>query len=329
MNAPVLDVEGLTVAYRRHGQDLDVLSDVSFEIGANEAFGLVGESGCGKSTAAFAIMRYLPQNGRVKRGAIRLEGDDLLGLDEDELRQLRGRRMAMVYQEPGSALNPSLRVGDQVAEVFRFHDGVSRDDALVRAREMLERVALPDPARILRRYPHQLSGGQQQRVVIAMALAGNPRLLVLDEPTTGLDATVEAEVLDLIAALREQLDTAILFIAHNLGLIARMCERVGVLYAGRIVEEGPALELLSDPRHPYTLGLVRCAPRFGARKGEVKLDPIPGSLPPLGASLPGCYYEPRCPLARDRCRESEPALFPVGPERASRFFSTKRRGRFR
>jgi peptide/nickel transport system ATP-binding protein len=320
MSGPVLQVEGLTVSYRRHGQDLEVLSDVTFEIGANEAFGLVGESGCGKTTAAFAIMRYLPPNGRVERGSIRLEGDDLLALDDEQLRRLRGRSMAMVYQEPGSALNPSLRVGDQVAEVFRFHEGASREEALSKAREMLMRVALPDPGRILRRYPHQLSGGQQQRVMIAMALAGNPRLLVLDEPTTGLDATVEAEVLDLIAALREELDAAILFITHNLGLIARMCERVGVLYAGRIIEEGPALELLRDPRHPYTLGLVRCAPRFGARKGEVKLDPIPGSLPPLGDSLPGCSYEPRCPLARERCRESEPALFPIGSRRASRCY---------
>jgi peptide/nickel transport system ATP-binding protein len=320
VTAPVLRVEALTVAYQRRGESLPVLSDVDFEIRAGEAYGLVGESGCGKTTAALAIMRYLPANGRVAAGSISIDGQDLYALDEKSLRHWRGRKMAMVYQEPGSALNPSLRVGEQIAEIFRFHYGASRSERLERAREMLDRVALADPGRVLRRYPHQLSGGQQQRVVIAMALATNPRLLLLDEPTTGLDATVEAEVLDLIADLRTGFDAAILFISHNLGLIARMCERVGVLYAGRIVETGPAQEMFRDPRHPYTMGLVRCVPRFGARKDVAPLVPIPGALPRLGASLPGCLYEPRCVLARERCREAEPALFPISARRGSRCY---------
>ena len=215
----------------------------------------------------------------------------------------------MVYQDPATALNPSIRVGDQIAEVYRFHFGLSKGDALERARGALERVAMPDPGVVLRRYPFQLSGGQQQRVVIAMALAGDPRLLVLDEPTTGLDATVEAEVLDLIEELRARIDAAILLISHNLGLVARMCERVGVMYAGRIVEDGPARDLFTDPRHPYTMGLLRCVPRFGARKDQSTLVPIPGFLPRLGSELPGCVFAPRCELVRPECRAREPDLF--------------------
>ena len=212
-----------------------------------------------------------------------------------------------------------MRVGAQIAEVYRFHGGLSKADALERARAALERVAMPDPAETLRRYPFQLSGGQQQRVVIAMALAGEPRLLVLDEPTTGLDATVEAEVLDLIAELRERIDASILLISHNLGLVARMCKRVGVMYAGRIVEDGPARDLLTDPRHPYTMGLLRCVPRFGMRKDQAGLVPIPGFLPRLGSELAGCVFSPRCELATDRCRESEPELDHWSdPERARR-----------
>src|SRR5207248_4936952 len=233
---------------------------------------------------------------------------------------VRGARMAMVYQDPGSALNPSIRVGRQIAEVYRFHADATWDESWSRAREMLERVALPDPDRIMRRYPHQLSGGQQQRVVIAIALAASPTLLVLDEPTTGLDATVEAEVLELIARLRAELGVAILFISHNLGLVARMCDEVGVLYAGRIVEHGPARDVFADPRHPYTWGLVRCVPRFGTRKGAVRLEPISGALPPLGEELPGCYYAPRCPLAGEPCLTAEPSLAQVAPARRSRCY---------
>jgi peptide/nickel transport system ATP-binding protein len=315
---PVLSIHGLSVSYRRHTERLSVISDVSLEIHAGEAFGLVGESGCGKSTLAFAVMRYLARGGEIDAGSIRLDGEDVLALPEEALREVRGRRVAMVYQEPGSALNPSMRIGDQVAEVFRFHEAASKQDSWARAADMMEKVVLPDVEWIMRRYPHQLSGGQLQRVVIAMSLACNPRLLILDEPTTGLDTTVEAEVLDLIANLREEFDAAILFISHNLGLVARVCERVGVLYAGRMVEEGPAGEVFAAPRHPYTLGLIRSVPRFGAHKDVGRLEPIPGALPRLGAKPRGCAYAPRCPLARTLCSETAPALSAVASERLSR-----------
>jgi peptide/nickel transport system ATP-binding protein len=307
-STPVLAIDDLRVTFVRRDRDLPVIKGVSLAIGAGETYGLVGESGCGKTTLAMALMCYLPANGRIDAGSIALDGEDMLALSRERLREIRGTKLAMVYQDPATALNPALRVGAQIAEVYRFHGGLSKADALERARVALERVAMPDPAATLRRYPFQLSGGQQQRVVIAMALAGDPRLLVLDEPTTGLDATVEAEVLDLIAELRERIDASILLISHNLGLVARMCKRVGVMYAGRIVEDGPARDLLTDPRHPYTMGLLRCVPRFGMRKDEAGLVPIPGFLPRLGSVPEGCVFGPRCELATDRCRESEPEL---------------------
>ncbi len=306
----VLRIDDLSVTFVRRERDLPVVKHVSLQIGAAQTYGLVGESGCGKTTMALALMRYLAGNGRIDSGSITFDGEDMLVMSEDRLREVRGTKLGMVYQDPATALNPSIRVGDQMAEVIRFHTGISKKDALERARGALERVAMPDPGGALRRYPFQLSGGQQQRVVIAMALSGDPRLLVLDEPTTGLDATVEAEVLDLIDDLRTRIDAAILLISHNLGMVARMCERVGVMYAGRIVEEGPARDLFTDPRHPYTMGLLRCVPRFGARKDTSTLVPIPGFLPRLGAPLPGCVFAARCELVQPECRGREPDLFP-------------------
>ena len=219
-----------------------------------------------------------------------------------------------------TALNPSIKVGEQIAEVYRFHKGMNKAEALAAAVQMLSTVQISAPDRVARRYPHELSGGQQQRIMFAMALATDPDLLVLDEPTTGLDATVEAEVLDLVEQLRTQFDTSILFVSHNLGIVARMCERVGVLYAGRLIEEGPATELFRDPRHPYTLALLRCMPRLGMRKDTDRLDPIPGSLPPIGAEIAGCVYAERCPIARDRCRAEPPPVEPVSPGHGSRCF---------
>jgi peptide/nickel transport system ATP-binding protein len=262
-------------------------------------------------------MRYLPRNGRVTSGSISVNGDDLLGMSQAEVRRLRATTLSMVYQDPASALNPSLKVGRQVAESFRLI-GTAGGDPEERAREMLAKVQISDPGRVMRRYPHQLSGGMQQRVVIAMALACDPTLLILDEPTTGLDATVEAEVLDLVAALRSELGTSVLFISHNLGVIRRMCERVGVLYAGRLVEEGTADQVLADPRHPYTVGLLRCLPRGGVRKDRERLDTIPGFLPQLGADLSGCVFAPRCGLAREICWAEDPPLYAVGGGHSSR-----------
>jgi peptide/nickel transport system ATP-binding protein len=314
---PALELDHLGVAFRVRGRWRRVLRGVSLTIAPGESYGLVGESGCGKSTTALAVMRYLPRNGRVTGGSIHVAGADLLAMSEREVLRYRSRSVSMVYQNPGAALNPSLRVGEQVAEAFEVA-GASRQEALERAREMLARVQIADAARVMRRYPHQLSGGMQQRALIAMALASDPALLVLDEPTTGLDATVEAEVLDLIAGLRAELGTSILFISHNLAVVRRMCERVGVLYAGRLVEEGRANELFHDPRHPYTVGLLRCLPRGGVSKGERPLDTIPGLLPELGAELSGCVFADRCGLVRDICRQEEPPLYPVARGRTSR-----------
>jgi peptide/nickel transport system ATP-binding protein len=317
-----LDLRDLEVAYRVRGVYRRVLRGVTFQVGRGESYGLVGESGCGKSTAAFAVMRYLPRNGRITDGSIHVGGEDLLAMTEAQVRRLRANTVSMVYQNPGSALNPSIRVGDQVAEAFTVA-GRAKTEARENALAMLARVQISDPARVLKRYPHQLSGGMQQRVVIAMALASDPALLILDEPTTGLDATVEAEVLDLVTVLRAEFGTSVLFISHNLAVIAKMCERVGVLYAGRLVEEGPADEIFADPRHPYTVGLLRCVPRRGVRKDEARLDTIPGFLPPLGAHLPACVFVDRCGLSREVCSQEEPPMLSVSSERVSRCFFWK------
>jgi peptide/nickel transport system ATP-binding protein len=314
---PALQLQDLEVVYRVRGIDRPVLRGLSFTIEKGESYGLVGESGCGKTTAAFAIMRYLARNGRVVSGSIHADGVDLLAMGEAEVRRLRASTLSMVYQDPGAALNPSIRIGNQIAEVFQLV-GFAKDEAFARAREILRKVQISDPAGVMRRYPHQLSGGTQQRVVIAMALASDPTLLILDEPTTGLDATVEAEVLDLVAALRQEFGTSVLFISHNLGVIRRMCERVGVLYAGRLVEEGGAETVFAEPRHPYTVGLLRCIPKGGLRKDRDRLDTIPGYLPQLGAPLSGCVFADRCGLAKEICHTDEPPFHPVGGGHFSR-----------
>ena len=317
MTEAALAFENVDVAYRVRGSVRPVLRGLDLTIRPGETFGLVGESGCGKSTAAMAAMRYLPRNGRVTAGRILIDGQDVTAMPPSDLRALRARKTSMVYQDPGRALNPSIRVGRQVEEVF-WLAGASEADARARALAMLRRVRITDPDRVMERYPHQLSGGMQQRVVIAMALAVERKLIILDEPTTGLDATVEAEVLDLIEALRAEHSTSVLFIGHNLGVIARMCARVGVLYAGRLVEEGPTAQVFSNPRHPYTVGLLRCLPERGLNRKDSRLDTIPGFLPPSPDAVTGCIFHPRCALARDICRSEEPRLFDLGDGRFSR-----------
>ena len=238
-------------------------------------------------------------------------------MDKRALRNYRARTVSMVYQEPGRSLNPSMRVGPQVAEVYQIA-GMNRHEALARAEEMLRVVQIADPGRVLHSYPHQLSGGMLQRVMIAMVLATEPSLLILDEPTTALDATVEAEVLDLVSSLRQQFHTSVLFISHNLAVIAKMCDRVGVMYAGELVEQGPALEVFENPRHPYTVGLLRCVPRRGQRKDHGRLDTIPGFLPGPGEVQQGCIFAKRCALADQRCLEETPPMYEVSATRSSR-----------
>jgi peptide/nickel transport system ATP-binding protein len=315
--AVVVDAAHVDVSYNVRGTDRLAIRDVSFQIGRGESFGLVGESGSGKTTMALAITRYLARNGRVSAGSITVNGQDVASLRRNDLRLLRARAISMVYQEPGRALNPSIKVGRQVAEVYEIA-GLRRPDAAGRAEEALRKVQISDPGRVLQSYPHQLSGGMLQRVVIAMALASEPNLLILDEPTTALDATVEAEILELVLALRAEFDTAILFISHNLAVIAKMCERVGVMYAGELVEQGPAREVFEQPRHPYTVGLLRCIPRRGQRKDHGRLDTIPGFLPAPGEIPSGCIFAQRCALADERCRTESPPPYPITAERTTR-----------
>ncbi len=304
---PALSVQNLELAYRVRGIERSVLRGVTFDISPGEAYGLVGESGCGKSTTAYAAMRYMATNAVVQGGQVFADGSDVTQMSDQELRMFRATQASMVYQDPVLSMNPTLKIGKQVAECFTIL-GQSKTEAAASAREALKRVRIADPDRVLDRYPHQLSGGMLQRVVIAMALASDPKLLVLDEPTTGLDATVEAEVLDLVRALRQETQAAILLIAHNLGVIRTMCDRVGVMYAGRIVEEGTVEEVFDRPSHPYTMGLLNSIPRHGVRKTDRALYTIPGNLPLIGADLPTCVYVDRCPLADETCRTELPPI---------------------
>jgi len=312
-----LELHDLSVAYRVAGRNRAVLRNVSLNIRQGEAYGLVGESGCGKSTVALTVVRYLPRNGSITGGAISLDGQDVMKLDGEALRRARAESVSMVYQDPGKALNPSIRIGRQLTEIFEL-GGITGQAATDRAIAMLNRVRISDPPSVMQRYPHQLSGGMQQRVAIAMALANDPSMLILDEPTTGLDATVEAEVLDLIAQLRQELSASILFISHNLAVVSNMCDRVGVLYAGMLVEEGPTDVVFNDPRHPYTVALLRCLPRGGQRKDQGRLDTIPGFLPSIGADIRGCAFADRCALADNRCRTELPPLYDLSDERGKR-----------
>jgi peptide/nickel transport system ATP-binding protein len=307
-----LAFQDVDVTYRVSGQDRRVLRGLNLSVGPGEAYGLVGESSCGKSTAAFAAVRYLARNGRISHGKILIDGQDLTTLSAHALRHLRSHKVSMVYQDPARALNPSIRIGKQMAEVFEASEGLTGKPALDRAAGMLARVQIANPERVMAAYPHELSGGMQQRVVIAMALSINPALLILDEPTTALDATVEAEIVELIAALRSEFSTALLFISHNLKLIARTCDRVGVLYAGELVEEGPTEAITQHPRHPYTVGLLRSAPRPGLRKTTARLETIPGFPPPAGAEITGCIFANRCAIATNRCREDAPPMADLG-----------------
>ncbi|HJR20788.1 MAG TPA: ABC transporter ATP-binding protein [Dongiaceae bacterium] len=302
--APVLELRNVAISYFVRAGEMKVVPNISFKLGQGEALGLVGESGCGKSTVAFAVMQYLGTVGRITNGQVLFEGKDLAKMSPAELRAIRGRKISMVYQDPMSSLNPVIPIGKQLMEVPIIHFGQSETEAHARALQMLREVNLPDPETMMTRYPHQLSGGQQQRVVIAMALMAEPSLLVMDEPTTGLDVTVEAAVLDLVARLREKHNTAIIFISHNLGTVVRICDRIGVMYAGELVEEGPITEVFRNPRHPYTRGLLSCIPTLGADKNSRPLTAIPGQVPSILNRPKGCVFQPRCKFAQpERCSQ--------------------------
>ena len=293
-SAPLLEIKDLCISYYTRAGEIPAVVDFSLTMHAGESVGLVGESGCGKSTVAMAIMQYMGSNGGIKSGSITFKGRDLTKLSDEELRKIRGSAISMIYQEPMAALNPSLTLGNQLMEVPIVHDGVSQDEARKRAIKVLEDVRLPDPERVMDAYPHQISGGQQQRVVIAMALLSNPALLLLDEPTTALDVTVEAGITKLIAEISKKYGTAQLYISHNLGLIMEVCDRVCVMYSGEAVEEGNIKEVFEKPRMPYTHGLFGCIPLPTADKNARPLQPIRGQLPLPHERPPGCNYGPRC-----------------------------------
>ena len=320
-DAPLIQLENLAVTFQTPRGSFRAVRSASLEIARGEVLGLVGESGCGKSTVAFAMMDYLPGTARVE-GAVRFEGMNITEFTESELRELRGNRIAMVYQDPLTSLNPAMRVGPQIEEVLRQHLDMDSGTAQARAVELFDSVGLADPERIGMRYPHQLSGGQQQRVVIAMALACDPHLLIMDEPTTGLDVTTEATILDLIIELKARVNAGILFVSHNLGVISRVADRVAVMYAGEIVEEAPVRELFKNPRHPYTVGLLSCVPQPPGDDGIARqLRSIPGAVFDAQTErTDSCLFAPRCPLAKDTCLNETPPVASVSVGHVARCF---------
>lgn len=310
----LLDVADLRTYFFTDRGVVKAVDGVSFAIPRGRVLGLVGESGCGKSVTALSLLRLVPPPGRIVGGEIRFEGRNLLGLTEEEMRAIRGAHMAMIFQDPMSALNPVLTVGFQIAEAVLAHERVSRREAFERAIQMMRAVAIPDPERRARQYPHELSGGLRQRVLIAMALVCRPALVIADEPTTALDVTIQAEILDLLARLREELHLAMLLITHDLGVIAQTADEVAVMYAGRVVEQAPVREIFHNPQHPYTRGLLRCVPRLAPREeGRHRLETIEGAVPSLLNLPPGCPFADRCPEVRPTCREGDVEMIEVAP----------------
>jgi peptide/nickel transport system ATP-binding protein len=321
--APVLEVSGLTTVFHTRRGLVRAVQDVSFSVEAGQTLAIVGESGCGKTITALSLMRLIPMPpGEIVSGSVRLVGTDLLRVSTAEMRRLRGSQIAMIFQEPMTALNPLLTVGRQIAEMVTLHETLPRQTVRRRVVEMLERVRIPEPDRRAREYPHQMSGGMRQRVMIAMALACRPKVLIADEPTTALDVTIQAQILDLIGDLQREFGTAVVLITHDLGVVAETAQRVVVMYAGRKVEEAPVAELFARPQHPYMRGLLSSIPAVGTARGlnvsaDMRLAEIPGMVPPLNELPIGCAFGPRCPAAVERCREAIPPFEPKRPDHAA------------
>jgi len=318
----ILEVKNLRTSFPTAGGFVHAVDNVSFNVRKGEALALVGESGCGKSVTAMSIMRLVAPPGRITAGEVRFKGKNLADLSEREMRTVRGNDIAMVFQEPMTSLNPVFKIGAQVAEAVRIHNKVSKKEAWKRAGEMLELVSIPDPIKRLDDYPHQLSGGMRQRVMIAMALSCDPELLIADEPTTALDVTIQAQIMELLASLQQRLGLAILLITHDLGVVAEFCERVVVMYTGRVVEESPVRELFAAPAHPYTRGLLKSLPSVSAGDPSAsnRLPTIKGMVPPISNLPRGCKFNPRCPDVMDICLGNEPARMIVAPGHDARCY---------
>ena len=325
---PILAVEDLRTWFFTRDGVVRAVDGVSFHVTPGETLAIVGESGCGKSVTALSVLRLIPSPpGRIVSGAIRFAGRELLGLTETAMRDVRGNEISMIFQEPMTSLNPVLTIGRQIAETLTLHQGLDRRAALAKAVEMLRLVHIPEAERRIAEYPHQLSGGMRQRVMIAMALACNPKLLIADEPTTALDVTIQAQILDLMRELKHQIDAAIVLITHDLGVVAEMAQRVVVMYAGRKAEEASVGDLFRRPRHPYTRGLLASVPHLGASLGRdqtPRLAEIPGTVPSLREPIPGCPFAARCPFATDICRRETPAFEEKGPAHFAACFHSDR-----
>lgn len=317
MSQPVLHIENLQTHFFTDRGQIPAVDGVSIKVHKGEVVGIVGESGCGKSVTSLSIMKLVPNPpGKIVGGTIRFKGEDLVTASEKRMREIRGNEIAMIFQEPMTSLNPVFTIGDQIGEAVRLHTKASKKESRQRAIEMLKKVGIPRAEAIVDEYPHQLSGGMRQRVMIAMAMACSPELLIADEPTTALDVTIQAQILDLMRQLNRDADTAVLLITHDLGVVAQMCHRVVVMYAGNVIEEGDVRTILKEPKHPYTIGLLNSLPKL--EESQERLYSIPGNVPIPGSLTTGCRFAPRCEQAVDRCRQEMPELVAVGENHRSR-----------
>ncbi|WP_400164113.1 ABC transporter ATP-binding protein [Brevibacillus sp. TJ4] len=317
MSQPVLQIENLQTHFFTDRGQIPAVDGVSITVRKGEVVGIVGESGCGKSVTSLSVMKLIPTPpGKIVGGAIRFKGEDLVSASEKRMREIRGNEIAMIFQEPMTSLNPVFTIGEQIGEAIRIHTKVGKKESRERAIQMLQKVGIPRAEAIVDEYPHQLSGGMRQRVMIAMAMVCNPELLIADEPTTALDVTIQAQILDLMRKLNRELQTAVLLITHDLGVVAQMCHRVVVMYAGNVIEEGDVRTILKEPKHPYTIGLLHSLPKL--EEEQERLYSIPGNVPLPGSLTVGCRFAPRCEHATDRCRVEMPELAAVGDNHAVR-----------
>ena len=322
----LLEVKDLQTYFYTYEGVVKAVDGVSYELEEGETLGLVGESGCGKSVSALSVMRLIPDPpGKIVNGSIQFEDEDILKIDMDDMRRIRGGKIAMVFQEPMTSLNPVLTVEKQLAETLELHKGMSKAEARREGVDLLARVGIPDPEKRVKQYPHQFSGGMRQRVMIAMALSCNPRLIIADEPTTALDVTIQAQILELMKSLTTEFGVALIIITHNLGVVARYADRMNIMYAGKIIERGSAREIYSNPRHPYTVGLLRSVPRLDLPR-RIRLDPIEGQPPDLVSLPAGCAFRARCRWAIDKCATDIPELLPAGEGHVSACFRAEELG---